>query len=63
MSDESIKMIFSIIGEIKEEHSGTNDSGIKKCPACGKKLYWAISSYNDHTRGKCETSGCLGWME
>ena len=33
------------------------------CPCCGKGLSMSISSYNGHVWGKCETGGCVSWME
>jgi hypothetical protein len=34
-----------------------------KCPACGGSLTLGISTVNGHTRGQCETKGCLSWIE
>lgn len=33
------------------------------CPACGGRLHLSQSSYNGHVSGKCETEGCVSWME
>lgn len=37
--------------------------GIVDCPACMGKLHLSQSSYNGHVHGRCETPGCLEWME
>lgn len=36
---------------------------VVKCPVCKGKLHLSQSSYNGHVHGKCETKGCLSWME
>jgi hypothetical protein len=38
-------------------------SEILQCPICEGKLHLFQSSYNGHVRGKCETAGCVEWME
>ena len=38
-------------------------SGTIKCPACGSKLNYSVSSFNGHLWGTCETAECLRWME
>lgn len=34
-----------------------------KCPECEGRLHLSQSSYNGHVHGKCETAGCVSWME
>ena len=34
-----------------------------ECPICKGKLHLSQSSYNGHVHGKCETEGCVSWME
>lgn len=36
---------------------------VVECPVCKGNLSLAQSSYNGHCRGKCETDGCVEWME
>lgn len=33
------------------------------CPACNGRLHLRQSSYNGHVSGRCETAGCVHWME
>lgn len=33
------------------------------CPCCGGRLNLTQSSHNGHVHGKCETEGCVSWME
>lgn len=40
-----------------------NRREVVKCPICDGKLHLSQSSYNGHVHGKCETEGCLSWME
>jgi hypothetical protein len=34
-----------------------------ECPMCKGRLHLAQSAYNGHVHGKCETEGCVSWME
>lgn len=34
-----------------------------ECPVCKGRLHLSQSSYNGHVHGKCETAGCVSWME
>lgn len=60
---------FPLIRRIKAEH---NESwiGVEKCPACGGRLHLRLNVFDGiqglnqkHLHGKCETDGCLRWME
>ena len=33
------------------------------CPVCKGRLHLSQSSYNGYVDGKCETDGCVAWME
>lgn len=33
------------------------------CPVCSGVLHLSQSSYNGHVHGRCETEGCVAWME
>ncbi len=37
--------------------------GVVECPCCKSRLHLSQSSYNGHVHGKCETEGCVSWME
>ena len=56
------KAIVDAIGPWKREVS---ESGRIHCPICKKKagLAYSRSGYNGHIHGKCDTDGCLNWME
>lgn len=34
-----------------------------ECPKCKGQLHLSQSSYNGHVHGRCETEGCVAWME
>lgn len=34
-----------------------------ECPVCKGRLHLSQSAYNGHVHGKCETEGCVSWME
>jgi len=34
-----------------------------ECPACKGRLHLSQAAYNGHVHGRCETAGCVSWME
>jgi hypothetical protein len=36
---------------------------VVECPVCKSRLHLFQSAYNGHVHGKCETAGCVHWME
>jgi len=36
---------------------------VVECPVCKGRLHLSQAAYNGHVHGKCETVGCLSWME
>jgi len=51
------------IGPWREAHKGKSAAEVVKCPACNGQLHLSISVYNGHVHGRCETEGCVSWME
>lgn len=47
----------------RQAHKGKSAQEVIECPACQGRLHLSISSYNGHVHGKCETDGCVAWME
>jgi len=41
----------------------TDRHEVVECPICKGRLHLSQSSYNGHVHGKCETEGCVSWME
>lgn len=52
-----------LIVAFKKEYKRRSGHVIRVCPNCGGNLHMSISSYNGHVHGKCETAGCVEWME
>jgi len=38
-------------------------SGIIECPVCLKRMGFTVAKSNGHVHARCETKGCLVWME
>lgn len=51
-----------LIRKLKAENPN-GGSGSVECPACTGKFNYTISSYNNHMHAKCETEGCISFME
>lgn len=60
---ERMTKTFPLISRIKKEHKGESWKGVEACPVCGGKLHMTHSAFNGHVWGKCETAGCVAWME
>jgi hypothetical protein len=41
----------------------TDRREVIECPKCKGRLHLSQSSYNGHVHGRCETEGCVSWME
>lgn len=58
--DETTNFVCESIQNIK----ATKESkGKIECPKCKRNLLFTVSDYNGHIWGKCETDGCLPWMQ
>lgn len=54
---------MSVVPEIKRKHKGKSWAGVVECPVCKGRLHVSHAAYNGHVHGKCETAGCVSWME
>lgn len=62
--DEWLKHMSAAMTKIKEINGKRRGvHGTIDCPKCGAPLHYSISSYNGHVHGKCETPGCVSWMQ
>lgn len=52
-----------LINRIKQEHKGEDWVGYEVCPVCECAIWMSHAAMNGHVWGKCETEGCLNWME
>jgi len=55
--------VFPLFQKIKREHQGKDWDGTVACPLCGGRLKIKHNSLNGHIWGRCETTGCLSWIE
>jgi hypothetical protein len=62
-ADARMEKATDLCNKIKTEQKGKNWQGIEVCPACGGKLHLSHAGYNGHLWGRCETAGCLAWIE
>lgn len=42
---------------------GAGNHGVIACPECGKRLGYRRAESNGHIWARCETEGCVAWME
>ena len=65
-ADERWKILGTVMTGImpwRKANKGKSISEVVECPACKGKLHLSIAAYNGHVHGKCETEGCVSWME
>jgi len=56
-----VQRTIEAIMQCRAEKKG---AGSIVCPKCkGVLNYTCAIGYNDHTDGKCQTEGCLSWIE
>jgi len=60
---KNIHLQLDVMEKVKKEHEGESWQGVVECPVCKGKLHVSHAEYNGHVHGKCETEGCLAWME
>ena len=63
---ERFDILGTVITGIKPwrlKNKGKSASEGVECPACKGRLHLSISAYNGHVHGRCETQGCVSWME
>ena len=64
MEHERLGSINHAMGLCREDAKGRlGVSGKIGCPSCGTALRYAVSVTNGCIWGKCETGGCLEWIE
>jgi hypothetical protein len=63
MAWANMKKAQPLIRRLRAQYRKTGGQGVEVCPVCAGSLHWSVSSYNGHMHGKCETQGCLNWME
>jgi hypothetical protein len=60
---DRMKLTYPLVERIRREHKGQSWKGVEECPVCKGKLHLSHAACNGHVWGKCETKGCVAWME
>lgn len=55
-------VVLEAIMPWRQAHKRENHVDVIECPCCGGKLHLSIA-YRGHVHGKCETEGCVEWIE
>lgn len=58
-----IKTVLKGIAPWRAKWRGKSHREVVECPACKGRLHLSINAYNSHVHGRCETDGCVEWME
>jgi hypothetical protein len=56
-------LIMAAVRPFRDANKGKSARGLIECPVCKGKLHLQIAACNGHVWGKCETEGCMSWME
>lgn len=62
-TEEILRLVMPIMIGMKKRHKGQRAKEVIECPKCKGRLHLSIAATNGHVWGKCETEGCLAWME
>lgn len=62
-STERFLLTVPLITGMKARYRNRSGQETVECPACKGRLHMTISSINGHVWGRCDTEGCLAWME
>lgn len=57
-----MEIVDPVIGAWKKKKP-IGKTEVIECPACQGRLHLTQSSYNGHVRAKCETEGCVNFIE
>lgn len=63
MDFDKYRIVLKAILPWREKWRGKSHSEVIECPACKGNLHLSISKGNNHVHGRCETKGCVAWME
>lgn len=53
----------AIVEHAGPHQNGVGKSGVIECPNCKGQLHYSRAGRNGHVMAKCETDGCVVWME
>lgn len=60
-----MRIVGAVVGEWRTwtKKNRVAKQEVIECPACKGRLHLSQAAYNGHVWGKCETKGCVSWME
>jgi hypothetical protein len=63
--EKSIRMMEVVMPtvEVWRNKPPIGKAEVIECPECKGKLHLSQAAYNGHVFAKCETPGCVSWME
>lgn len=59
---DRMKKVMPVVAEWRKK-SPIGKQEVIECPACQGRLHLSQAACNGHVWGKCETEGCVSWME
>lgn len=61
---DRMSIVMPVVNDWRIKPKPAQDrSEVIECPKCKGKLHLSQSAYNGHVHGRCETEGCVSWME
>lgn len=57
-----MRLVIAVVSEWRKKPPRGKQE-IIECPACKGKLHLSQAASNGHVWGRCETKGCVSWME
>jgi hypothetical protein len=58
-----IRLVENLVNPLRAEGKKRGYRGTHECPACKGKLHITISPGSGHAHVRCDTKGCVGWLE
>lgn len=59
-----MRVVMPVVTLWREHQTkGKGRREVIECPVCKGNLHLSIAALNGHVHGKCETEGCVSWME
>lgn len=61
---ERLKLAIAVASKWRSKPKpAANRSEVVECPCCGGRLLLTQSAHNGHVHGRCDSDGCVSWME
>jgi hypothetical protein len=65
VGDKRVEDSLAVIGKIKERHGKQRGvAGSLKCPVCNTgTVFYSVAPLNGHIWARCNTKGCVAFMQ